>query len=116
MLSIEEPDRLKWFEALVVVNETVFDAVCCSILRRLFSFMQEAMISDADKSFEKLIRDYLIGSNEFKEIIVGDLPNELRNNQPCATYLAWSLKTFFDEWVYASVKEMIQSSNPSSVA
>ena len=30
-------------------------------------------------------------------------------------YLVWSLKTFFDEWVYASVKEMIQSSNPSLV-
>ena len=77
--------------------------------------MQDAMISDEDKSFEKLVRDYLIGGDEFKEIIVGDLPKELRNNRPCATYLVWSLKMFFDEWVYASVKEMIRSSNPSSV-
>jgi len=103
LLSVDVKDQMKWSDDLVASDENTFDSACRGILMTIFSFMQDAMTADDDRSFEKLICDYLLGSDEFKEVILADLPNELRNNHSCATYLVWSLKSLFDKWVYESV-------------
>jgi len=58
LLRVNVVDQMKWFDELVAVNENYFDSVCRSILMSIFLFMQDAMIADGDRLFQKLIRDY----------------------------------------------------------
>ena len=68
--------------------------------------MENAISSDDDKCYEKLFRDYLLDSDGFKELVLMDLPEKLRNNRICALYFVKILKTIYDECIYSSIQEM----------
>jgi len=118
LLSVDSPDRMKWFDELLSVDNEAFDKVCRSILLTLFALMEDAMTSDDDRCYEKLFRDYLVVQSKVGEepsdldmLIQADLPSQLRNNRLCAIYLVEILKTMLDDCLYKSVKEMASKSS-----
>ena len=76
LLSIDDANRMEWFDALTGVDDANFDRACCGVLMSIFVLMEESMTSDDDKSFEKLFRDYFLETddemNGFDGLMMGE--------------------------------------------
>ena len=68
---------MQWFSDFIEADEKEIDFACCVILRTLFKFLETAMHSDDDVSFEKLYRDYFVKGEEFNQLIEETLPEKL---------------------------------------
>ena len=78
-LSVDSEDLMRWFDDLVTVDEAKFNALCQSMLRKIFGFM-ETTIHGIDSCFEKAIQDYLV-SDKFTDFYMNKLPKALQGNR-----------------------------------
>ena len=45
LLSVDCPERMKWFDSLLEVNGEEFDSACRGVLKILFGFLEVTMIT-----------------------------------------------------------------------
>lgn len=105
-LSAHVRVRKEWFEAFANANDDEINSICQQILHKLFSIMEDGIVSTI--SSEKGFLDYLL-SKEFEELYEQRLPQKLKGNRQCAIYLVESLRCLFYEWYRDALSLLIQN-------
>ena len=79
-LTHDDKDMMQWAKNLASSDENEITECCHEILRMLLSYLETTIFGGKkSSSFEKAVLDYYL-SDDFKELILYGLPDNLTNN------------------------------------